>query len=140
VAFAQSIRARKRETAGMDALSEFLNDQHRKGTAQGNFLGLLHILVGRRLESPDGTLLSNGLTWRELAALLKKVHWPREAVQELGLQEDALPPRDRVRYWYSAIAQARVDSDKAREEGDRVAELLRKAGFRVGPAPGAAKD
>jgi hypothetical protein len=124
----------------MDALSEFLNDQHRKGTAQGNFLGLLHILVGRRLELPDGTLLSNGLTWREVATLLKKVHWPREAVQELGLKEDDLPPRDRVRFWYSAISQARVDSDKARQEGDRVAGLLRKEGFRVGPAPGTASD
>jgi hypothetical protein len=119
----------------MDALNEFLNDQHRKGTARGYFLGLLHILVGRRLELPDGTLLSNGLTWRELAALLKKVHWPREAVQELGLKEDDLPPRDRVRYWYSAIAQARVDSDKARQEGDLFAERLREAGFHVGPAP-----
>ena len=119
----------------MDALSEFLNDQHRQGTAEGNFLGLLHILVGRRLVLPDGTLLSNGLTWRELAALLKKVHWPREAVREIGLDEEALPPRDRVRFWYAAIAQAKVDSEKAREEGDRVAEALRKEGFRVGPAP-----
>ncbi len=121
----------------MDALSEFLNEQHRQGTAQGNLLGLLHILVGRRLELADGSLLSNGLTWRELAALLKKVHWPREAVRELGLDEEALPPRDRVRFWYAAIAQAKVDSARAREEGDRVAELLRAAGFRVGPAPGA---
>ena len=119
----------------MDALSEFLNDQHRQGTAQGNLLGLLHILVGRRLELPDGTLLSNGLTWRELAALLKKVHWPREAVRELGLNEDDLPPRDRVRFWYAAIAAARLDADKAREEGDRVAERLRELGFQVGPAP-----
>jgi hypothetical protein len=124
----------------MDALSEFLNDQHRKGIAPGIFLGLLHILVGRRLESPDGTLLSNGLTWRELAALLKKVHWPRESVQELGLKEDDLPPRDRVRYWYSAIARARLDSDKARQEGDRVAALLRDKKYRVGPAPGSAED
>jgi hypothetical protein len=44
-----------------------------------------------------------------------------------------------VRYWYSAISQAKVDSDKAREEGDRVAEILRKEGFFVGPAPGTAK-
>ena len=124
----------------MDALNEFLNDQHRKGTAQGNFLGLLHILVGRRLEAADGTLLSNGLTWREVAALLKKVHWPRETVQELGLKEEDLPPRDRVRYWYSAISQARLDSENARLEGDRVAEQLREAGFRVGAAPGTAKS
>jgi hypothetical protein len=124
----------------MDALNEFLNDQHRKGTAQRNFLGLLHILVGRRLEAADGTLLSNGLTWREVAALLKKVHWPRETVQELGLKEEDLPPRDRVRYWYSAITQARLDSENARLEGDRVAEQLREAGFRVGAAPGTAKS
>jgi hypothetical protein len=84
--------------------------------------------------------LSNGLTWREVAALLKKVHWPRETVQELGLKEEDLPPRDRVRYWYSAISQARLDSENARLEGDRVAEQLREAGFRVGAAPGTAKS
>jgi hypothetical protein len=124
----------------MDALSEFLNDQQLRGIAQGYFLGLLHVLVGRRVEKADGTLLSNGLTWRELSVLLKRVHWPREAVRELDLDEDALPPRDRVRFWYTAISLARVDSDKATAEGDRLAGQLRNLGFRVGPAPGTSKD
>ena len=119
----------------MDWLREFLDDLKQRGIAQGNLLGLLNVLIGRRIEKADGTVVSNGITWRELAGFLKKVRWDREAVRELGLDPDQLPPRDRERFWYSVIAQARVDSAAAGQAGDRMAETLRAAGYAVGPGP-----
>jgi hypothetical protein len=123
----------------MDARVELLNQVREQGLAEGHFLGLLHILIGRRLESADGTLISTGITWRDVAALLKKARWPKEAVRQFGLNPDDLPMRDRERFWYSAIAHARVDSPEATLAGDALAELLRKAGYVVGAAPGSGK-
>jgi hypothetical protein len=120
----------------MDVLREFLGDLKRHGYAQGNFLGLLHVLIGRQIRGADGALISSGLTWRELADLLKRTRWDREVVRELGLDPAALPPRDRQRYWYQAIAQVRLDSAQATEAGDRLAQALRSAGYLVSPAPG----
>src|SRR5437879_1674395 len=119
----------------MDRLHELLNDLKQSGKAQGSFLGLLNVLIGRRLERADSTLVSNGATWRELSALLKRVRWDREAARELGLDPAGLPPRDRQRYWYTAIALARVDSPQATQAGDQFAELLRGLGYKVGAAP-----
>jgi hypothetical protein len=120
----------------MDRLREFLTTVKQQGQAQGNFLGLLNLVIGRRLELPNGTLVSAGVSWRELAALLKKVRWDREAVRELGLEPRNLPPRDRQRYWYAAIALARVDSPEATQAGDRLAPIVREMGYVVGAAPG----
>lgn len=105
-------------------MREFLDDLKDKGLAQGNFLGLLHVLIGRRIEKADGTLISVGLTWREAAGWLKKVRWDKEAVRELGIDPAGLPPRDRERYWYTAIARARVDSPEAVAAGGRLVEAL----------------
>lgn len=112
-------------------MREFLDDLKQKGYAQGNFLGLLNVLIGRRIEKADGTVISQGLTWRELASWLKKVRWDKDAVRELGLDPDKLPPRDRERYWYSAIAQAHVDSPQAKAAGDKLAAVLTQAGYVV---------
>jgi hypothetical protein len=120
----------------MDALGEFLQDVKERAQVRGKLLGLLHSLIGRRIEKADGTLISNGLTWRNLATELKKARWPREAVQELGLDLRDLPPRDRERFWYAAIVRAGVDSSQASEAGDRLAKALRPLGYLVGPAPG----
>lgn len=114
----------------MDAQRDFL--QEIKEHTQGNFLGLLRLLIGRRIKKADGTVISNGLTWRELAALLKIVHWNTECVRELGLDPDKLAPRDRQRFWYSAIAQAGIDSQKATEAGEKLADVLRKQGYDIG--------
>lgn len=122
----------------MDRLRQFLGDVNQRGLARGKFLGLLNVLIGRRVALADGTLVSTGQTYREAAAQLKRVRWPREAVTELGLEPAKLPPRDRERYWYQAIVQAHVDSPQATAAGDELAEVLRAAGYEVGPAPGAA--
>jgi hypothetical protein len=120
----------------MDRVRQLLDDVKTRGLARGNFLGLLNVLIGRRVALADGTLVSAGVTYRELAAQLKRVRWEREAVAELGVDPSALPPRDRERYWYQAIALAHVDSPRATAAGDNLAEQLRGAGYDVGPAPG----
>lgn len=120
----------------MDARLELLNLLKDQGLAQGNFLGLLNLLIGRRIETADAVLVSAGMTWRELAALLKKVRWEKESARELKLNTSSLPPRDREKFWYLAIAQAQVDSPRATEAGDALAEKLRAAGYVIGPPPG----
>jgi hypothetical protein len=119
----------------MSALYDFLEETKRTGRAVGNLLGLLHVLIGRRLVRSDGAVISVGLTWREMASALKKVRWEKSAVSELGLAPAALPPRDRERYWYAAIARARVDSAQAIEAGNRLAEALQAAGYVVSTSP-----
>lgn len=119
----------------MDRLREFLKAVEDQGMAQGKFLGLLHILIGRRIARADGTEVSSGLTWREAAALLKKARWDRDSVRELGLDPAGLPPRDRERFWYTAITQAEVRSEKAREAGDQLGAGLEPLGYVIGPAP-----
>lgn len=121
----------------MEQLREFLNAVRQHGAVRGNFLGLLHILIGRRITRADGTLVSGGMTWRELAALLKQLRWDRDAVRELKLDPADLPPRDRERFWYAVIAHAGVASAAAKAAGDRLVGPLKALGYVVGPAPGA---
>lgn len=123
----------------MDRLREFLEDMKLHERASSNFLGLLNAVIGRRICLADGGLVSAGVSWRELAALLKRVRWPKEAVRELGLEPASLPPRDRVRYWYSAIAQADVASPVATKAGTQFAKQLEAIGYQVGPPPGEEK-
>ena len=119
----------------MDRLREFLDDLKKRALAKGNFLGLLNVLIGRRITLADGTPISSGITWRELAALLKRIRWDKAAVRDLGIHAATLPPRDRFKFWYSAIAQAGVDSEKATRAGDEFAQLLATKGYTIGPAP-----
>jgi hypothetical protein len=123
----------------MDGVQTFLDELRQQGLVEGNFFGLLHVLIGRRVTRADGTLVSPGLTWRALADLLKSLRWNKDAVRELGLNPADLPPRDRQRFWYTAIAQARVDSPEAVAAGDRLAALVRPLGYVISPAPGGSK-
>ena len=95
---------------GMDGVQSFLDELRRQGLVEGNFLGLIHVLIGRRITRPDGSVVSPGLTWRQLADIFKSLRWSKEAIREIGLNPANLPPRDRQRFWYTAIAQAKVDS------------------------------
>lgn len=113
----------------MDRLREFLDKLMEQGIANGNFLGLLHVLIGRKISLADGTVVSTGQTWREVAALLKRVRWDREAVRELGIDPESLPPRDRQLYWFKAIAQAKVDSPPAIAAGEALIEALAPSGY-----------
>jgi hypothetical protein len=120
----------------MDALQAFLEELKRHKLAGGHLLGLLHILIGRKIARSDGTPICGGMTWRDLSAALKKARWPKEAVKELGLDPKELAPRDREKFWYMTIARAQVASEEARQAGDALANVLKKHGFIVGPAPG----
>src|SRR5262245_50267778 len=116
----------------MDGVREFLEAVRQHQLAKGRFRGLLHLLIGRKITRTDGTLISSGLTWRQLSEALKLVRWDREQVRELGLNPDDLPPRDRQRYWYTAIASARVDSTEARAEANKIIQSLTELGYKVG--------
>jgi len=120
----------------MDGLREFLFDLKRQDYARENFPGVLNVLIGRQVKAHNGVLVSNGVTWRVLAEWLKKVRWHKEAVRQLGLDPAKLPPRDRLRFWYTAISQAHVDSPEGIKAGDRLAQALASAGYAVVP-PGA---
>lgn len=120
----------------MDALAALLDQVKKRGLARNTFLGFLHVLIGRKITTEEGEPVSDGLTWRELAGQLKKMRWPIADVAELGLDPEELPPKDRQRFWYTALLRAGVDSPKAREEGDRFAERLNNLGYRIGPPPG----
>jgi hypothetical protein len=117
----------------MDALPLLFESLKKKGLAKGHFLGFLNVLIGRRVTQADGTLVSAGMAWRELANWLKKVRWDREAVRELGQEPASLPPRDRQRFWFTAIARCALDSEAAGRAGDRFADVLRAHGYQVGP-------
>lgn len=120
----------------MDALTEFLTDIKHGKITHGHFLGLLHVVIGRRITKKDGTAVTAGVTWRELAAALKKLRWNTDIVSEIGLNPDDLPPRDRERFWYTAIIRAHVDTVEAQTAGDKFAAVLKKKGYEVGPSPG----
>jgi hypothetical protein len=118
----------------MDPLSSFLDEMKKSGHTQGQFVGFLNVLIGRRIER-KGDKVTEGLTWRELAAALKKHRWDPEAVRELGIDPDELPPRDRQRFWYIAISRSQVDGPAARQAGDRFATSLRRLGYEISPGP-----
>lgn len=121
----------------MDVLLAFLAEVKRLGLDQGAFLGLLHILIGRKITRIDSdVVISSGITWRELAGYLKKVRWPTESVRELGIEPAELAPRDRQQFWYVAIARARVESPDAVTAANRLAEALRPHGYQISSAPG----
>ena len=113
----------------------FFDFLKKKGITKGHFLGFVHVLIGRRIFRDDGTLVSAGLGWREVAGWLKKTRWDPEVVREVRQDPNALPPRDRQRFWYSAIAQAGVDSIAAVAAGDRFAKVLESHGYHVGLPP-----
>ena len=119
----------------MDRLAEFLDTVEKLSPTQNQFRGLLHILIGRTIEAADGTVISKGQTWREAAALLKRCRWDKSAVIELGLEARELPPRDRERYWYSAIQHADLEGELARQAGDMLAQKLAKIGYRIHTGP-----
>jgi hypothetical protein len=120
----------------MEGLREFLEAVRQNQLVRGHFQALLHVAIGRRIARADGTVLSSGVTWRQLSELLRLIRWDKELVREIGLNPDDLPPRDRQRYWYAAILAAKVDSAEARAAGDAFARLVSKLGFVVGPGPG----
>ena len=119
----------------MERLTEFLETIRQRGLAVGHFRGVCHVAVGRTLTDPAGVVASGGITWRELAALLRDLKFDKNLAAEVGADPDDLAPRDRARFWYSAIALAKPDSPEARTEAEKLIALVRSLGWTVGPAP-----
>lgn len=133
---ANSVRVCRRSHGRMQGTLRLLELVRDKKLAAGSLRGLFHIAIGRTVTTSDGAMASAGVTWRELAALLKDAKYDRELVRELGADPDALAPKDREKMWYQAIALAKVDSAEARAQADRLAAALKPHGFIVAPAPG----
>lgn len=119
----------------MDGARDFLDAVERHAEWKRHLLGLFHILIGRRISKNDGTVVSSGLSWRELASELKRRRWEPDVVRELGLDPATFAPRDRQRFWYSVISQAQVSSPAAIQAADRFAVIAQQLGFIVGAAP-----
>ncbi len=120
----------------MDPMIELLDTIRSKQLARGHFQGFLHVLIGRRILGPGGEVISGGMTFRDVATLLKKIRWEPDDVKELGVDPASLPPRDRQRYWFMAICQAHVDGATAQAAGERFRPVLEAEGYKVGPPPG----
>jgi hypothetical protein len=114
----------------MTSLPDLLERLRDSQLATGRFRGLLYVLVGGRIVHGE-TVISQGLTWREAAALLKRVRWDREAVRELGLEPSDLPPRDREKYWYEALRRAGLGEPEARAQGEELMALIAETGYRL---------
>jgi hypothetical protein len=119
----------------MDGLRTFLDALRDHHLIAGRLRGVLHVAIGRRVTTADGTVLSTGATWRALAALLKAARFDREWVREFGVDPNTLSPRDRERFWYSAIGLAQVDSPAAVAQAEKLVTLAKPLGFVIGPSP-----
>lgn len=120
----------------MEGVREFLENLRKNGLVMGHLRAVFHIVIGRRITKSDGSEISSGITWRQLATLLKDMRWDPDQVSELGIDASGLPPRDRLRYWYGAISQAEVDSEAARKEANDIVKKIEKLGYKIGAAPG----
>src|SRR5438093_8158792 len=110
----------------MDAVSTLLDALKKSGKTAGHLQGFLHVMIGRTItRTKDQSVVSQGMAWRDLASRLKKLRWDPETVRELGLDPHDLPPRDRQRFWYTAITHAKVDSEAASAAGEKFAAVLR---------------
>ena len=116
----------------MDQLRDFLDAIKESGVATGHFRGLLFVLVGLPIRRADGPPLSSGMSWRAAASALKACRWDRLAVQELGLDPSDLAPRDREKYWYTAISRANLGSSLARSSAEDFVRAVAPLGFTIG--------
>lgn len=119
----------------MDGIVEFLEAVRRHHLVSGRLRGLFHIVIGRRITTTDGRILSTGITWRDLSVQLKQMRFDKNLVNELGADPDVLAPRDRQRMWYTAIGLAQVNSLEAYTQAEELVELLAPHGFLIGPSP-----
>lgn len=120
----------------MEGTLRLLEVARDKKLTAGSLRGLFHIAIGRTVLAADGTVVSAGVTWRELATLLKDAKYDKELVREFGADPDALAPKDREKMWYQAISLAKVDSAEARMQADKLAAALKPLGLFVSPSPG----
>jgi hypothetical protein len=114
-----------------DGIRTFLEVVRDHKLAPGHLRGLFHIAIGRTISTPDGTIISTGVSWRYLALMLRALQYDPKLVHELGEDPQKLAPKDRERLWFVAIAHAKVDSPEAREQAVALAQRLKAHGFLV---------
>ncbi len=119
----------------MEKLLEFLETVRKHGLVAGHLRGMFHIVIGRRITDRSGNVVSAGVTWRELSNVLKDLRFDKDLVAEIGAVPDELSPRDRQRFWYSAIALAKPDSTEAHAQAEKLIAALKPHGYTIGPAP-----
>ncbi len=119
----------------MEGIREFLTAVHNAGLARDYLRAIMHIAIGRKITRTDGTVLSGGVTWRTLAGLLRVLKYDPKWAERFVQDRTVFAIRDRDRFWYAAIAQARVDSPEAIREAEQILPALRNLGFVVGPPP-----
>jgi hypothetical protein len=124
----------------MDGIRAFLEAVRDHGLVPGRLRGLFHIAIGRRVTTGDGTVVSAGITWRDLSALLKDLRFDKNLAAEVGADPDELSPRDRQRFWYSVIALAQPNGSQAIKEAEQIIAKLGPLGYAVGPAPAGVGD
>jgi len=120
-----------RSDDGMDELRRFLETAQHHRLVAGHLRGLFHIVIGRRIVKADGTLVSAGITWRELANLLKELRFDPDLAKEFDADSEDVAPRDRQRFWYSVIALAHPDSAEAFADAELLAARLKPLGYQV---------
>lgn len=123
----------------MDEIKVLLEMIEEQNLARGRLAGVFHILIGRRISKADGTVISTGLTWRQLAGILKVAKFDKNLVAELGADPDELAPRDREKMWYLAVGLAKVDSVAAIAHADHLVPVLKQYGYIIGPSPTAVR-
>ncbi len=117
----------------MEGIQLVLETIRERGFANNRLPGVFHLALGRRVSAADGTILSIGVTWRQLATLLKNLKYDKSLIREVGADPDTLWPRDREKMWFSVIPLARVESTAARQMADEIAVMLAPLGFIVAP-------
>jgi hypothetical protein len=121
----------------MSGTTQLLNLLVEHQLAKGLLRGALHIAIGRTVvRTADDTVLCNGVSWRDLAVLLKDSKFDRTLGKEVGADPDTLHPKEREKFWYAVIGLAKVDSTAARDEADKLAKKLAAHGLGVLPPGG----
>jgi hypothetical protein len=115
----------------MKPLNDFLAKVRQAQVPPGCFLGFLHVLIGKTLVTREGTLVSRGITWRELAARFRQARLDKDLVKELGVDPAQLPPRDREAYWFEALRRAQISSPQAQNQAAQLVSWLEKLGYEV---------
>ena len=124
----------------MDGIRAFFEAVKAHGLVAGRLRGLFHIAIGRRIITTDGVIVSNGITWRDLATLLKDLRFDKNLAAEVGADPDELSPRDRQRFWYSVISIAGVNGPQAMKEAEQIIAKVGPLGYVIGPAPSGATE
>ena len=116
----------------MEALATLLDHIKKQGLATGNVLGFFHVLIGRHMQRGRTAKSSPPACPRaklyELAQEGPLGHQPGHRAE---YEAEELPPKDRQRFWYGAIAKAGVDSAAAAKAGDLFGRKLEALGYQV---------